>query len=77
MSSKDTRTRNRIPNKTLWALRDICDECAAGRQQWSKANELADKRMDIVLSLHLSRLRHNLDAIERLAASALNGEYKE
>lgn len=61
----------------MWALRDICDECAAGRQQWSKSNEIAEKRMDLPLLLALSKLRHNLDAIERKAAAALTGEYKE
>jgi hypothetical protein len=77
MASDQAKTRSRIPNKTQWALRDILDECAAGRQQWSKANDIAEKRMDLNLLLHLSRLRHALDAVERRASDALNGEYRD
>jgi hypothetical protein len=77
VASNQARTRSRIPNKTQWALRDILDECATGRQQWSKANEIAEKRMDLTLLLHLSRLRLALDAIERKASDAITGEYRD
>ncbi len=77
MASKETRTRSRNPNKTIWNLHEIKDECVTARRQWEKAFEMAEKRMDVNLLLHLSRLRHAIDAIERRASDALNGAYQE
>lgn len=71
------RTRKRIPDKTLYALRDIGDELVDARRAWNKAYELAERRFDTVMLLELSKLRRALDTIERKASAAMQGKYSE
>lgn len=76
MSSKDGQTKERIPNKTGWALADICDEASEARQDWNEAMKRAEKLMDTVMMLRLARLRDHLANIEQLASDALQGKYR-
>lgn len=70
-------SKTRIANKTIWALRDILDETAQASKHWGVAMDRAEKCMDITLINALARIRDELAVIERKAADALGGEYRQ
>lgn len=78
-SSADSNryTRERLPNKTQWALGDIVALCNEAREDWNAMLKKAERQMDPLQVVYLARLRDHLAAIERKAADALNGEYRE
>jgi hypothetical protein len=68
-------TRERIPNKVQWALRDITDLCDEARPEWYAALGQAERDSNVAQVVYLARVRDILAKIERRASAALNGEY--
>lgn len=70
-------TKTRLPNKTLWALDDILDDCESARKAWRVAMGRADKLMDPIMLAALAKLRDAIAEIERKSRDARAGKYDE
>lgn len=70
------RTKERIPNKTQWALLDIISLSQDARTRANKAMDWAEHRQDAHTLLELVKLSRYVDSINRKALDALNGKYE-
>lgn len=75
MAKSDAKTADRIPNKTLWSLDAIQEQCIEHRVAWRKLMDIAEKRLDPEMALYLARTRDAVAEIERLASDAQNGKF--